>query len=189
MRPGDRWTLFIPAELGYGSSGAGGKIPGGATLIFDLELISLTDPSEGFFGQLGLPMLDDDFIGPLKVWMVVLAVGAWLLYNLFSGGGGGGKKVSASHILVKTAEEASSLKEQLAGGADFASLAKAHSTCPSGKKGGSLGTFSPGQMVPAFDKVCWSAPVGEIQGPVETQFGHHLILVTERSIPGESKVD
>jgi len=121
--------------------------------------------------------------------MLVLMVGAWLLYNMFGGGGGGGKRVSASHILVKTLEEASSLKAQLAGGADFATLAKAHSTCPSGKKGGSLGTFSPGQMVPAFDKVCWSAPIAEVQGPVETQFGHHLILVTERSIPGECKVD
>ena len=46
--------------------------------------------------------------------------------------------------------------------------------------GGALGTFGPGQMVPAFDKVCWTAPVGEVQGPVDTQFGSHLILVTER---------
>ena len=54
-------------------------------------------------------------------------------------------------------------------------------TCPSAKSGGALGTFGPGQMVPAFDKVCWSAPVGSVQGPVQTQFGYLLILVTERS--------
>ena len=59
-------------------------------------------------------------------------------------------------------------------------------TCPSAKQGGALGTFGPGQMVPAFDKVCWSAPVGSVQGPVQTQFGYHLILVTERS-DGEDK--
>ena len=63
---------------------------------------------------------------------------------------------------------------------DFAALAKKHSSCPSGKQGGELGEFSPGQMVPEFDKVVFSAPVGQVQGPVKTQFGYHLVEVTAR---------
>jgi peptidyl-prolyl cis-trans isomerase C len=52
--------------------------------------------------------------------------------------------------------------------------------CPSGKSGGDLGEFSPGMMVPEFDKVVFSAEVGKVQGPVKTQFGYHLILITKR---------
>ena len=66
-------------------------------------------------------------------------------------------------------------------GADFATLALAHSSCPSKNSGGDLGEFGPGEMVPEFDKVVFSAPVGEVQGPVKTQFGYHLLEVTERS--------
>ena len=68
-------------------------------------------------------------------------------------------------------------------------LAQKESTCPSGKSGGSLGTFSPGQMVPAFDKVIFGAEagaVGAVLGPVETQFGCHLILIISRD-DGEKK--
>ncbi|MBL9080311.1 MAG: peptidylprolyl isomerase, partial [Planctomycetales bacterium] len=67
------------------------------------------------------------------------------------------------------------------GGAKFADLAKEHSECPSGQDGGDLGEFRPGQMVPEFDKVVFSAPVNTIQGPVKTQFGYHLIEVTSRT--------
>ena len=87
---------------------------------------------------------------------------------------------AARHILVATEEACLDLKTQIEGGADFAELAKQHSTCPSGQSGGELGTFGPGQMVPEFDKVVFSAPVGEVQGPVKTQFGYHLVEVTER---------
>ena len=55
MRPGDRWELVLPASLGYGERGAGGKIPGGATLIFDLELIEIAPPAKGLFTSMGLP--------------------------------------------------------------------------------------------------------------------------------------
>eukprot|EP00992_Anisonema_acinus_P008607 TRINITY_DN4725_c0_g1_i1.p1 TRINITY_DN4725_c0_g1~~TRINITY_DN4725_c0_g1_i1.p1 ORF type:complete len:128 (+),score=43.60 TRINITY_DN4725_c0_g1_i1:54-386(+) len=91
------------------------------------------------------------------------------------------KKATASHILVKAEAKAQELLEELKNGADFAELAKTHSTCPSGKKGGALGEFGPGQMVAEFDKVVFSAPVNEVQGPVKTQFGYHLILVTSRT--------
>ncbi|MEO0478067.1 MAG: peptidylprolyl isomerase [Planctomycetota bacterium] len=87
----------------------------------------------------------------------------------------------ARHILVPTEEQCLNLKSEIAGGADFAALAKEHSQCPSGQKGGDLGSFGRGQMVPEFDTACFDGPVGEVQGPVKTQFGFHLLEVTERS--------
>ncbi|MFI9200633.1 peptidylprolyl isomerase [Streptomyces sp. NPDC053048] len=89
-------------------------------------------------------------------------------------------RATARHILVKTEAEALQLKEQIEGGADFAELAKKHSSCPSSRDGGNLGSFGPGQMVPEFDQVVFSAPINEVQGPVKTQFGMHLIEVTSR---------
>ncbi len=89
-------------------------------------------------------------------------------------------KAAARHILVSTEAQCNDLKQQIADGADFADLAKQHSSCPSGRDGGALGTFSPGQMVKEFDQVVFSAPVGEVQGPVKTQFGYHLVEVTHR---------
>jgi peptidyl-prolyl cis-trans isomerase C len=60
-------------------------------------------------------------------------------------------------------------------------LASEHSTCPSGKNGGSLGEFSPGQMVKEFNDVVFTTgKVGQVEGPVKTQFGYHLILITRR---------
>ncbi len=81
----------------------------------------------------------------------------------------------ARHILVKTKEQAESIKEQLAKGADFASLAKKHSTCNSAKNGGDLGEFRPGVMLKAFDQVVFKKPVLKVHGPVKTKFGFHLI--------------
>ncbi len=88
---------------------------------------------------------------------------------------------AARHILVSTEEECQALKDQIEGGADFADLAKKHSSCPSGKEGGGLGEFGPGQMVPEFDSVVFSAERGVVQGPVKTQFGYHLLEVTSRT--------
>ncbi len=89
-------------------------------------------------------------------------------------------QASARHILVKTEAECLDLKQQIADGAEFAKLAAEHSQCPSGSRGGELGTFGRGQMVPEFDKVVFSAPLNEVQGPVQTQFGYHLLEVTAR---------
>ena len=89
-------------------------------------------------------------------------------------------KASARHILVDSESKANELKEQIAGGAEFGDLAREHSSCPSGAKGGELGEFGRGAMVPEFDEVVFSAPVGEVQGPVKTQFGYHLLEVTAR---------
>jgi peptidyl-prolyl cis-trans isomerase C len=88
---------------------------------------------------------------------------------------------TARHILVETQDQCQQLKQQIEGGADFADVARQHSKCPSGQQGGELGTFSPGEMVPEFDKVVFSAEVGSIQGPVQTEFGYHLIEVTGRA--------
>ena len=60
-------------------------------------------------------------------------------------------------------------------------MAQKHSLCPSGKSGGDLGTFSPGQMVREFDQVVFSDEVGKVHGPVQTQFGFHLIEITSRN--------
>ena len=87
----------------------------------------------------------------------------------------------ARHILVSSQEECDKLKEQIEGGAEFEEVAKEHSTCPSGKSGGDLGEFSPGQMVPEFDKVVFSEEVGKVHGPVKTDFGYHLIEITNRN--------
>lgn len=90
-------------------------------------------------------------------------------------------RASARHILVESEAECQSLKEQIEGGADFADLARQHSKCPSGRQGGALGEFGPGQMVREFDEVVFSAPVNSVQGPVRTQFGYHLVEVTSRT--------
>lgn len=90
-------------------------------------------------------------------------------------------RAKARHILVLSQAECESLKEQIEGGADFAEMAKKHSKCPSGAKGGALGEFGPGDMVPEFDKVVFSGEVGKVLGPVKTQFGYHLVEVTSRS--------
>ena len=88
---------------------------------------------------------------------------------------------TARHILVESEEQCNTLKSEIEGGKDFAELAKEHSTCPSGQQGGELGEFGPGMMVPEFDQVVFSAPVNEVQGPVQTQFGYHLLEVTSRT--------
>jgi len=87
---------------------------------------------------------------------------------------------SARHILVSSEEECNDLKQQISDGADFAEVAAAHSQCPSGQRGGELGSFSPGMMVPEFDTVVFNDAVGEVHGPVKTQFGYHLIEITSR---------
>lgn len=89
-------------------------------------------------------------------------------------------RAQARHILVATEQQALDLKQQLLDGADFATLAQQHSTCPSGARGGDLGEFSPGQMVREFNDVCFNEEVGVVHGPVQTQFGYHLIEVTKR---------
>ncbi len=90
-------------------------------------------------------------------------------------------RASARHILVATEGACADLKKQIEGGADFAALAREHSKCPSGQQGGDLGEFGPGQMVKEFDDVVFRDEVGRTHGPVQTQFGFHLIEITNRT--------
>jgi len=85
---------------------------------------------------------------------------------------------TARHILVGTEEECETSKSQIEAGAVFEEMAAEHSKCPSGKEGGDLGEFGPGQMVPEFDTVVFSEEIGKVVGPVQTDFGFHLIEVT-----------
>jgi parvulin-like peptidyl-prolyl isomerase len=87
-------------------------------------------------------------------------------------------QVRASHILVKTEEEAKKLREEILAGKDFAEAAKEVSLCPSGAKGGDLGYFGRGQMVPEFETAAFSLPVGQVSELIKTQFGWHLLIVT-----------
>mgnify|MGYP001467411843 FL=1 len=86
----------------------------------------------------------------------------------------------ARHILVKSEDSCTALKQEIADGANFAAVAKEHSQCPSGQQGGDLGEFKPGQMVPEFDKVVFSEEIGKVHGPIKTQFGYHLVEITNR---------
>ncbi|GGM00740.1 peptidylprolyl isomerase [Pseudomonas asuensis] len=89
-------------------------------------------------------------------------------------------KAMAKHILVKTPEEADSLKKRLEKGEAFDVLAKKFSICPSGKRGGDLGEVKPGQMVRVIDQVIFKKSVGDIHGPVKSKFGYHLVKVYYR---------
>lgn len=97
---------------------------------------------------------------------------------------------NAAHILVETEEEAQAIKAELAGGADFAELAKAKSTdTGSGANGGDLGWFGLGMMVKPFEEAVVAAKVGEVAGPVQSDFGWHLILVKETRVAEQPTLD
>ncbi len=89
-------------------------------------------------------------------------------------------KAIVRHILVKDRELCEQLKTRLADGADFAKLAKQHSTCPSAKKGGELGEVSKGQLVKPIDQVVFTKAEHIVHGPVKSQFGFHLVEVKFR---------
>jgi peptidyl-prolyl cis-trans isomerase C len=90
-------------------------------------------------------------------------------------------EVRASHILVKTEQEAKDLYNEISGGKSFAEIAQAKSLCPSGQNGGDLGFFGKGMMVKPFEDAAFSLEVGELSQPIETQFGWHLIQVTDKN--------
>jgi len=109
--------------------------------------------------------------------------------------------VQASHILIKTDpadDEAAKaakkaqmveIQKKLAEGADFAATATESSECPSSRQGGDLGSFSRGQMVPEFEEAAFTQPIGEVGPIVETQFGYHIIKVTDRKEAGKVPLD
>jgi len=90
-------------------------------------------------------------------------------------------QATARHILVDSEQQCQTIIDEINGGADFAALAKEHSSCPSGNNGGELGTFGRGQMVAEFETACFDGDVNAVQGPIKTQFGYHVVQVTERT--------
>ena len=126
---------------------------------------------------------------------VTLMIGIASISYLYNGLMSSDAKPSctASHILIADHEDATKAKmEEFKKkiGVDkeaFAKLAAENSTCPSKNKGGMLGTFPQGSMVPAFDKCCFdpATPVHTTVGPVHTHFGYHLIFIHDRKMPKE----
>jgi peptidyl-prolyl cis-trans isomerase C len=88
-------------------------------------------------------------------------------------------EVRASHILVPNEKQAQELKQKIAQGEKFNRMAKRFSTCPSKEDGGDLGFFSKGMMAQEFEDAAFKAPLNKVVGPVKTEFGYHLIMVTE----------
>ncbi|MDA0997105.1 MAG: peptidylprolyl isomerase [Proteobacteria bacterium] len=96
------------------------------------------------------------------------------------------EQITASHILVSTdgrepeaaKSQIEAIRDQIAGGADFADIARAKSDCPSGGQGGDLGSFGRGAMVAEFEAAAFALDVDAVSGIVETDFGYHLILRT-----------
>ena len=179
-------TSSIAADVGQGIEGdeyetASEKRQRHAAKAWYLQKIQLRD------GQIKLPFS--------PVSLAVAFFSFYYLYNiLFGGGGGKDSKVycEASHILIM--DHSKETKEKLldfqkAIQSDvllFAKHAKKHSACPSGKSsGGNLGRFGPGTMAPPFDKVCFdpATPMQTTVGPVQTNFGWHLIYIHERRLP------
>lgn len=89
-------------------------------------------------------------------------------------------QVSAKHILVENEDSANDIAKEIADGLAFEEAAKKYSTCPSKEQGGDLGYFSKGQMVPEFEKAAFEGEIGKVIGPVQTQFGYHLIRVEDK---------
>lgn len=95
-----------------------------------------------------------------------------------------GEEVKASHILVKTEKEAQDILTQIKGGGNFAELAKKHSIDSAGAKGGDLGWFGKGAMLPEFEKAAFALKEGEVSGIVKTKFGYHIIKLTGKRPAG-----
>jgi peptidyl-prolyl cis-trans isomerase C len=83
--------------------------------------------------------------------------------------------VHCAHILVRTEQEAKDILKQLQMGGNFSRMAAEKSLCPSGKKGGDLGTFGRGRMVREFETAAFTLQKGQLSAPVKTQFGWHII--------------
>jgi peptidyl-prolyl cis-trans isomerase C len=100
-----------------------------------------------------------------------------------------GDQIRASHILMKSEAEAKDVEKQLKGGAKFEDLAKAHSIDGAAPKGGDLGWFGKGAMLPDFEKVAFSLKEGETSGIVKTKFGYHIIKLTGKRAAGVRSLD
>jgi len=181
MTEGSKWKLQIPAKLAYGGRKIG-QIPPNSDLFFELELLKVTakDPPTGIIGFFTRPVFS-----VFKVWhlLMIVAAIAWSIFNSYSDEG----EAWAKHILVKTEKECLDMLQKIKNKtATFDELTR-HSDCPSRSRNGDLGRFRKGKMVKEFEEVIFdpNVPIGEVQGPIKTQFGYHLIVVLDR--PKETK--
>lgn len=116
------------------------------------------------------------FVGP------ILTSEGYILYRVVKRIKSKEKLVKASHILIKEKADADAAYKELKAGADFAEMAKEKSQDPgSGRKGGDLGWFGKGQMVPEFEKAAFNGRIGRIQRPVKSEFGWHIIVVKNKT--------
>jgi len=102
------------------------------------------------------------------------------LYEEFVAANPPAEQIRASHILVEAKEDAQAIAAEVRGGADFAEVARRESTGPSASAGGDLGFFEKGQMVATFSEVAFGLELNETSDPVQTQFGWHVIKLTDR---------
>lgn len=160
------------------------------TLVFAAALADADSDSDAR-AQAKPFYLRDIQIGDIKLPFTPVTLVTVLISFLFIIRGAGGSKssVTASHILLdgdKAKDKLDAMKKEIKQDyTKFMALAKQHSKCPSGKSaGGKLGTFRPGQMVPPFDKAVFDKKnkVGTCVGPIQTQFGWHLIWIEQREI-------
>ena len=148
------------------------------------QIVAIVE-SQGFFDTEYYVVPRTVFVSPFTLILVALVaanVWGWVSYHL------SGSWVEASHILVKdtspkTLKAMVSLRDQL--GTDpklFGQTAKGYSQCPSSEQNGDLGRFAPQVMAPPFDKLCFdsSTPLNTTLGPIQTQFGYHLIYIRKR---------
>lgn len=97
--------------------------------------------------------------------------------------------VTASHILVDSEDKANVILEEIKGDKSFEDAAKEYSSCPSAQNGGDLGNFTRGRMVPEFENAAFELAVGDISGVVQTQFGFHIIKVTEKTEASQKSLE
>ena len=200
MKEGDVWELYLPSDLAYGDRGAGKTIPGGATLVFKIELLKV-HVGQSALGGGAIKLLMKPLFLFLRVWHV-LGAGLFFLIrglaSIWSGPGGGDvrrrcakdTRAAASHVLVERNDICAELQKRIdAGTLTFEQAAQRHSACPSGKRDdGYLGWFGPGRLCPELDTLVFNraTEVGTIVGPVKTPFGWHLLRVEGREkLPGE----
>lgn len=99
------------------------------------------------------------------------------------------ESVKASHILVENEEKANEILGEIESGLSFEEAAEKYSTCPSKSRGGDLGPFSKGKMVPEFENAAFAMEKGEISKPVKTQFGCHIIKLVDKMEPAISSFE
>jgi peptidyl-prolyl cis-trans isomerase C len=99
------------------------------------------------------------------------------------------EQVEAKHILVDSEDKCQEIKEEIKGGMSFEEAARTYSSCPSKERGGDLGAFGRGAMVPEFENAAFELEVDEVSEPVKTQFGYHLIKVTKQVAAGVKTLD